>query len=139
MKQDVKNTQVQFPVFNADKELDITATLNSIPAVLDKNLPFFRDVPDWFDADSETIDEYRKFMSEIENLPEEERRQVSVEKIQKILHGVERLIACYEMMTAPELAGSKKEVLRCICYWVALEAIKYASLETTSEDFLLSR
>ena len=73
-----KNNELpQFLVYDAKNELDVSATLKNIPDQLDKNLYFFREVPEWFEADADNLDELRETLTAIDNMPEEERKKHS--------------------------------------------------------------
>ena len=78
-----KNNELpQFLVYDAKNELDVSATLKNIPDQLDKNLYFFREVPEWFEADADNLDELRETLTAIDNMPEEEQKKHSPEEIQ---------------------------------------------------------
>ena len=123
-------------VYDEKNELDVSATLKNIPAHLDKMITFFREVPEWFEAGTDNLDELRCVRETINNMPEEERTKHTPEEIQKMRHAVERLIACNEMMADPELSADQKEVLRCICYWFSLEAMNSVPLSDEEEEDL---
>ncbi len=123
-------------VYNPDNELDVTATLNALPEPLDKNLYFFREVPEWFEAGPDNLDELRGTLNAIKNMPEEERKKHTLEEIQKMRKPMERMISCNEMMGTPGLTGNQKEVLRCICYWISLEAMGTIPLSPEDEENL---
>ena len=137
MKQKIENEMdncPQFLVYNAKNELDVSATLKNIPVHLDKTLNFFREVPEWFEAGTDNLDELRGVLEAINNMPEEERTKHTPEEIQKMRSSMERMISCYEMMADPELSDNQKEVLRCICYWFSLEAMNSVPLSAEEED-----
>lgn len=139
MKQKVENKMdncPQFLVYDAKNELDVPATLKNIPAHLDKTITFFREVPEWFEAGTDNLDELRGVLEAINNMPEEERKKHSSEEIQKMQHAVKRLVACNEMMADPGLNDEQKEVLRCICYWFSLEAMNSVPLSDEEEEDL---
>ena len=139
MKQKVENKMdncPQFLVYDEKNELDVSATLKNIPAHLDKTITFFREVPEWFEAGTDNLDELRCVQEAINNMPEEERTKHTPEEIQNMRHAVERLIACNEMMADPELSDDQKEVLRCICYWFSLEAMNSVPLSDEEEEDL---
>lgn len=132
-----KNNELpQFLVYDAKNELDVSATLKNIPDQLDKNLYFFREVPEWFEAGSDNLDELRETLTAIDNMPEEERKKHSPEDIQKMRCAMERMISCYEMMADPELSDNQKDVLRSICYWFSLEAMNSVPLSAEDEEDL---
>ena len=132
-----KNNELpQFLVYDAKNELDVSATLKNIPDQLDKNLYFFREVPEWFEADADNLDELRETLTAIDNMPEEERKKHSPEDIQKMRCAMERMISCYEMMADPELSDNQKDVLRSICYWFSLEAMNSVPLSAEDEEDL---
>ena len=139
MKQKVENKMdncPQFLVYDEKNELDVSATLKNIPAHLDKTITFFREVPEWFEAGTDNLDELRCVREAINNMPEEERTKHTPEEIQKMRHAVERLVACNEMMADPGLNDEQKEVLRCICYWFSLEAMNSVPLSDEEEEDL---
>ena len=139
MKQKVENKMdncPQFLVYDEKNELNVSATLKNIPAHLDKTLNFFREVPEWFEAGTDNLDELRGVLEAINNMPEEERKKHSSEEIQKMQHAVKRLVACNEMMADPGLNDEQKEVLRCICYWLSLEAMNSVPLSDEDEEEL---
>ena len=139
MKQKIENEMdncPQFLVYNAKNELDVSATLKNIPVHLDKTLNFFREVPEWFEAGTDNLDELRGVLEAINNMPEEERTKHTPEEIQKMRSPMERMISCYEMMADPELSDNQKEVLRCICYWFSLEAMNSVPLSAEEEEDL---
>lgn len=139
MKQKVENKMdncPQFLIYDEKNELDVSATLKNIPAHLDKTITFFREVPEWFEAGTDNLDELRGVLEAINNMPEEERTKYTPEEIQKMRHAVERLIACNEMMADPELSDDQKKVLRCICYWFSLEAMNSVPLSDEEEEDL---
>lgn len=139
MKQKVENKMdncPQFLVYNAKNELDVSATLKNIPVHLDKTITFFREVPEWFEAGTDNLDELRSVLEAINNMPEEERTKHTPEEIQKMRSSMERMISCYEMMADPELSDNQKEVLRCICYWFSLEAMNSVPLSAEEEEDL---
>ena len=70
-------------------------------------------------------------------MPEEERKKHTPEEIQKMHSAIERMIFCNEMMGTPGLTGNQKEVLRCICYWISLDALNSIPLSTEEEKELL--
>ena len=74
----------QFPVYNADRQLDLAATLNMVPDSLDKKYAFFRDVPEWFEAGTGNPDELRGVLDVTNNMPEEERKKFTAEDIHKM-------------------------------------------------------
>jgi len=128
-----KNNELpKWLVYNVDGELDVMATLKALPDPLDKTLYFFREVPDWFEAGPDNLDEMRGTLTAIDNMPEEERKKHTPEEIQKMRSAIERMIFCNEMMGTPGLTDNQKEVLRCICYWISLEAMN--SIPLTPED-----
>ena len=130
-----KNNELpQFLVYDAKKELDVSATLKNIPDQLDKNLYFFREVPEWFEAGSDNLDELRETLTAIDNMPEEERKKHSPEEIRKMRYSMERMISCYEMMADPGLSDNQKDVLRSICYWFSLEAMNSIPLSAEDEE-----
>ena len=132
-----KNNELpQFLVYDAKNELDVSATLKNIPDQLDKNLYFFREVPEWFEAGSDNLDELRETLTAIDNMPEEERKKHSPEEIRKMRYSMERMISCYEMMADPELSDNQKDVLRSICYWFSLEAMNSVPLSAEDEEDL---
>ena len=132
-----KNNELpQFLVYDAKNELDVSATLKNIPDQLDKNLYFFREVPEWFEADADNLDELRETLTAIDNMPEEERKKHSPEEIQKMRSSMERMISCYEMMAEPGLSDNQKDVLRSICYWFSLEAMNSVPLSDEDEEDL---
>ena len=132
-----KNNELpQFLVYDAKNELNVSATLKNIPAHLDKTITFFREVPEWFEAGTDNLDELRCVREAINNMPEEERTKHTPEEIQKMRHAVERLVACNEMMADPGLNDEQKEVLRCICYWFSLEAMNSVPLSDEEEEDL---
>lgn len=132
-----KNNELpQFLVYDAKNELDVSATLKNIPDQLDKNLYFFREVPEWFEADADNLDELRETLTAIDNMPEEERKKHSPEEIQKMRYSMERMISCYEMMAEPGLSDNQKDVLRSICYWFSLEAMNSVPLSDEDEEDL---
>lgn len=132
-----KNNELpQFLVYDAKNELDVSATLKNIPDQLDKNLYFFREVPEWFEADADNLDELRETLAAIDNMPEEERKKHSPEEIQKMRYSMERMISCYEMMAEPGLSDNQKDVLRSICYWFSLEAMNSVPLSDEDEEDL---
>ncbi len=132
MKKENNNELPQWLVYNADGQLDATATLKAVPDPLDKTLDFFREVPDWFEAGPDNLDDLRATLTAINNMPDEERKKHTPEEIQKMRSAMERTISCNEMMATPGLTDNQKEVLRCICYWVSLEAM--SSVPLTPED-----
>ena len=139
MKQKVENKMdncPQFLVYDEKNELDVSATLKNIPAHLDKTITFFREVPEWFEAGTDNLDELHGVLEAINKMPEEERTKHTPEEIQKMRHAMERLIACNEMMADPELSDDQKEVLRCICYWFSLEAMNSVPLSDEDEEDL---
>ncbi|MBO7327685.1 MAG: hypothetical protein J6W00_02815 [Lentisphaeria bacterium] len=139
MKQNIENEMdncPQFLVYDAKNELNVSATLKNIPDHLDKTLSFFREVPEWFEAGTDNLDELHGVLEAINNMPEEERKKYSLEDIQKMRHAMERLIACNEMMADPCLNDDQKEVLRCICYWLSLEAMETIPLTPEEEEEL---
>ena len=136
MAEKQNNELPQFLVYDAKNELDVSATLKNIPDQLDKNLYFFREVPEWFEADADNLDELRETLTAIDNMPEEERKKHSPEEIQKMRYSMERMISCYEMMADPELSDNQKEVLRSICYWFSLEAMNSVPLSDEDEEDL---
>lgn len=121
-------------VYGTDGELDVTATLNSISEPLDKTLVFFREVPEWFEAGPDNLDDLRDTLTAIDNMPEEERKKHNPEDIQKMRSAIERMIDCNEMMAAPGLTDDQKEVLRCICYWISLKAMNSIPLNPEDEE-----
>lgn len=130
-----KNNELpQFLVYDAKNELDVSATLKNIPDQLDKNLYFFREVPEWFEADADNLDELRETLTAIDNMPEEEQKKHSPEEIQKMRYSMERMISCYEMMADPGLSDNQKDVLRSICYWFSLEAMNSIPLSAEDEE-----
>ena len=132
-----KNNELpQFLVYDAKNELDVSATLKNIPDQLDKNLYFFREVPEWFEADADNLDELRETLTAIDNMPEEEQKKHSPEEIQKMRYSMERMISCYEMMAEPGLSDNQKDVLRGICYWFSLEAMNSVPLSDEDEEDL---
>ena len=132
-----KNNELpQFLVYDAKNELDVSATLKNIPDQLDKNLYFFREVPEWFEADADNLDELRETLAAIDNMPEEERKKHSPEEIRKMRYSMERMISCYEMMAEPGLSDNQKDVLRSICYWFSLEAMNSVPLSDEDEEEL---
>lgn len=132
-----KNNELpQFLVYDAKNELDVSATLKNIPDQLDKNLYFFREVPEWFEADADNLDELRETLAAIDNMPEEERKKHSPEEIRKMRYSMERMISCYEMMAEPGLSDNQKDVLRSICYWFSLEAMNSVPLSDEDEEDL---
>ena len=131
-----KNNELpQFLVYDAKNELDVSATLKNIPDQLDKNLYFFREVPEWFEADADNLDELRETLAAIDNMPEEERKKHSPEEIRKMRYSMERMISCYEMMAEPGLSDNQKDVLRSICYWFSLEAMNSVPLSDEEDLF----
>ena len=139
MKQKVENKMdncPQFLVYDEKNELDVSATLKNIPDQLDKNLYFFREVPEWFEAGADNLDELRETLTAIDNMPEEERKKHSPEDIQKMRCAMERMISCYEMMADPKLSDNQKDVLRSICYWFSLEAMNSVPLSDEEEEDL---
>ena len=139
MKQKIENEMYncpQFLVYNAKNELDVSATLKNIPVHLDKTLNFFREVPEWFEAGTDNLDELRGVLEAINIMPEEERTKHTPDEIQKMRSSMERMISCYEMMADPELSDNQKEVLRCICYWFSLEAMNSVPLSAEEEEDL---
>ena len=118
-----KNELPEWLIYDADNELDVTATLKAIPAKLDKTLFFFREVPEWFEAGPDNLDELRNSLTAIDNMPEKERKKHTEEEIRKIRTAMERMISCNEIMGTPGLSDDQKEVLRCICYWISLKAM----------------
>ena len=136
MAEKQNNELPQFLVYDAKNELDVSATLKNIPDQLDKNLYFFREVPEWFEADADNLDELRETLTAIDNMPEEERTKHTPEEIQKMRSSMERMISCYEMMADPELSDNQKEVLRSICYWFSLEAMNSVPLSDEDEEDL---
>ena len=128
-----KNNELpKWLVYKTDNELDVTATLDVVPEQLDKTLYFFREVPEWFEAGPDNLDELRGTLTAIDNMPEEERKKHTPEEIQKMRNAIERMISFNEMMGSPGLTENQKEVLRCICYWISLEAMN--SIPLTPED-----
>ncbi len=121
-------------VYNSDDEFDVRATLEAVPEKLDKNFDFFRDVPEWFETGEDILDEMRNALTEIKNMPEEERKRYTQEEIQTMIAAFEQMIACNEMMSNPELSVNQKEVLRCICYWFSLEAMHSVPLKPEDPD-----
>ena len=113
----------KFLVFNADNELDVAATLNNVPEVLDKTQSFFRNVPEWFAAGADVLEGYRELWEEINNIPAAELKKYTAEEIQKMYSAMQYFIECNEMMLTPGLNDNQKEVLRCICYWICLKTI----------------
>ena len=136
MAEKQNNELPQFLVYDAKNELDVSATLKNIPDQLDKNLYFFREVPEWFEADADNLDELRETLTAIDNMPEEERTKHTPEEIKKMRSSMERMISCYEMMADPELSDNQKEVLRSICYWFSLEAMNSVPLSDEDEEDL---
>ena len=134
----MKNNELpKWLVYDADNELDVMATLKAVPEPLDKTLFFFREVPEWFEAGPENLDELRESLTAIGNMPEEERKKHTEDEIQKMRAALERMIFCNEMMGTPGLSEVQKEVLRCICYWISLEAMNsIPSDPETDEEFL---
>ena len=124
-------------VYSASGELDVMATLKNVPEPLDKTLFFFREVPEWFETSPDNLDELRGTLTAIDNMPEEERKKHTPEEIQKMRKAVERMISCNEMMGTPALTGDQKEVLRCICYWISLDAMNSIPLSSEEEMELL--
>ena len=123
-------------VYNASGELDVMATLKAVPMPLDKTLYFFREVPEWFEADPDNLDELRGTLTAIDNMPVEERKKHTQEEIQKMRSAIERMISCNMIMGTPGLTDNQKEVLRCICYWVSLEAMNSIPLSPKEEENL---
>ena len=121
-----------FLVYNAENELDISATLRNIPESPDKKLCFFREVPEWFEADPADLEEMRSTLTAVDNMPEEERKKYMPQDLQKMRSSIERMICCCEMMADPALSRNQKEVLRCIAYWISLEAMN--SVPLTPEE-----
>ena len=132
-----KNELPKWLVYNADNELDVMATLKAVPEQPDKTRFFFREVPEWFEAGPENLDELRGSLTAIDNMPDEERKKHTEEEIRKMRSALERMISCNEMMGTPGLSEVQKEVLRCICYWISLEAMNsIPSDPETDEEFL---
>ena len=136
MAEKKNNKLPQFLVYDAKNELDVSATLKNIPDQLDKNLYFFREVPEWFEADADNLDELRETLTAIDNMPEEERKKHSPEEIRKMRYSMERMISCYEIMAEPGLSDNQKDVLRSICYWFSLEAMNSVPLSDEDEEDL---
>ena len=134
-----KKKQNQLPewlVYDANNELDVMATLKALPAKLDKTLFFFREVPEWFEAGPDNLDELRGSLTAIDNMPEKELKKHSEEEIRKMRTAMERMISCNEMMGTPGLSDDQKEVLRCICYWLSLNAMNAIPLNPEDEEGL---
>ena len=132
-----KNNELpKWLVYKTDNELDVTATLDAVPEQLDKTLYFFREVPEWFEAGPDHLDELRGALTAIDNMPEEERKKHTPEEIQKMRNAIERMISFNEMMGSPGLTENQKEVLRCICYWISLEAMNSIPLAPEDEESL---
>ena len=114
-----KNNELpQFLVYDAKNELDVSATLKNIPDQLDKNLYFFREVPEWFEADADNLDELRETLTAIDNMPEEEQKKHSPEEIQKMRYSMERMISCYEMMADPGLSDNQKALVSWLARYI---------------------
>ena len=79
-----KNELPEWLVYDADNELDVTATLKAIPAKLDKTLFFFREVPEWFEAGPDNLDELRNSLTAIDNMPEKERKPLRITRIRHV-------------------------------------------------------
>ena len=131
-----KNELPKWLVYKTDNELDVTATLDAVPEQLDKTLYFFREVPEWFEAGPDNLDELRGTLTAIDNMPEDERNTHTPEEIQKMRNAIERMISFNEMMGSPGLTENQKEVLRCICYWISLEAMNSIPLAPEDEESL---
>lgn len=119
-------------VYDADNELDLAATLKAVPEKPDKTLFFFREVPEWFEAGPENLEELRGSLAAIDNMPEEERKKHPEKEIRKMRTAMERMISCNKMMGTPGLSEVQKEVLRCICYWISLKAMN--SIPSNDEE-----
>mgnify|MGYP003302579308 CR=1 FL=1 len=114
MKQNIENKMdncPQFLVYDEKNELNVSATLKNIPAHLDKTINFFREVPEWFEAGSDNLDELRETLTAIDNMPEEERKKHSPEEIRKMRYSMERMISCYEALGMPDVAAEYQRQL----------------------------
>ena len=126
----------QWLVYGINGELDLSATLKAVPGSIDKNSDFFREVPEWFEAGPDNLDELRGSLTAIDNMPDAERKKHSPEEIAVLRHALEQMISCNEMMAAPGLTELQKEVLRCICYWISLKAMGSIPLSPEEEENL---
>lgn len=126
----------QWLVYDAEGELDLQATLKAVSGPVDKNIFFFREVPEWFEAGPDQLADLRDSLAAIDNMPEEERKKHTPEEIAVMRRSMERVISCNEMMAEPGLTELQREVLRCLCYWSSLEAMGSIPMSPEEEENL---
>ena len=126
----------QWLIYGTNGELDLSATLKAVPDSIDRNCAFFREVPEWFEAGPDNLDDLRDSLTAIDNMPEEERKKHTPEEIAVMRRSMERVISCNEMMAEPGLAELQREVLRCLCYWFSLKAMGSIPMSPEEEENL---
>lgn len=110
-------------VFDKEREINILATLKNIPNKYDKNIAFFREVPEWFEAGVEGLDEIRNILAQIDDLTELEKKRFSEDDLRQIKNRLTKIIFCNELMANKDVTADQKEVLRCLCYWFSLAVL----------------
>ena len=132
---DKKNEQTPtWFVYNELKELDIEKTLTRAPQKLETNLCFFKEVPEWFELGPQ--DEIQEALNNIDNIPETERKKLSNNDIEIMRKAFKKLLHCQNLASGSTLSLSQKEFMRCLCYWLSLEAMNSVPLTPEDEENL---
>ena len=108
-------------VYDTQGDLDVEATLASVPAKLETDFHFFDRVPEWFKVCSkEEIDE---LIREFDEPPIEEREKLTPEQIAQIHKNLQTMAVYHAIFRRYGLSANQKEVMRCLFYWHSLKTM----------------
>ena len=122
-------------VYHEQGELDIEKTLKALPENLDKNAVFFREVPEWFEVGPQ--EETQEILDNMNNIPEQERAKLTDKDIETMRQAFERLLHCQNIALQKDLTPEQRDFMRCVCYWVSLEAMNSIPLSPEDEENLV--
>ena len=116
-----KNDVPEWFVYDTQGNLDVEATLASVPAKLNAGLPVFGKVPEWFEVCSpEEIDGLSR---EFDDAPLADREKLTAEEIATVHANLKKMFDYYSIYRREGLSANQKELMRCLCYWLSLKTM----------------
>lgn len=126
-----KQSFPEYFVYQEQGNINIEKSLYALPENPDKSSSFFREVPEWFEIGSK--EELLEIISNIDNMPEQERKRISEEDFKTMHLAFERLLLCQNISSQKDLTPVQKEFIRCLCYWESLVAMDSIPLSPEEE------
>ena len=129
-----KNDVPEWFVYDTQGDLDVEATLASVPAKLDAGYPVFDRVPEWFEVCSpEEID---GLIREFDDAPLAEREKFTAEQSAMVHANLKKMSKYHAIYRRSGLSAAQREFMRCLCYWLSLKTMGEVPLSREEAESL---